>query len=1521
MDSASKISPLWVCLLLFAILSPDAVQAQCDTATLDTPLPALTLGAKDGTRVMINVQATASPVIIQLKPTPTATDAYEIVLGTDNTRTDGTYSGGSGIHAAIARVDGTGNPVAGIDTGEVVSSNVVTSIANKDFFIRVESNGDGSLSVGVSNGLNIQDFITLTDTNTPLGVNNIVFTAGTGTFQVCDPNTLSTSAFEINPDDLVIDTPGSLNDGDINTCETSGGGGPSGFVVYLDAEYEVLGVRIQHDETTTNLATSQVTVGNCGYVGESERLDAATANDINMAAGNVDCGDPITGPEEGAGGSPVYRMCPINTYGNVLYIYRTGAAAIKICDIRIYAIKRPDAEKTTVSFQSATEIDTEEDGVTVLPKKITLTRTGGTGTCAIARVYRISGDLTLDSDGTCSAGDDILYDMYTATEDLTTAVKSAIVVFDKDAAETTLDLTICGDYACEDDKFAVFGFDEQDHTACTGATPTTTLTINDDDPDYYFEQAKYYVDEVKDMATTDVTLTVIRGCNLQEDTMITFVTSDGAPPVVPPLQAAMGPSDYIGQVLGDKTVTFSNQDTSETVTVTINDDDLGEGPENFQITLHSVIAGVSTVSAFSSTTRAGGETATICINDNEPGFQFVSSTDPLWPAPYMGLETNGEIEVTVQNIGSSAIGGTVRLTASVEAGNTATEGSDFLAFTTDVVFEPGDTSKVVAVPIINDATGESAETFTLTLTSATGDTTHIVTSGSKNVAILTINDDDATVSMAVSTQDVTETDGNVVITIMRDATYLTRAAWVDLQISPVTASSPGDYIEPDVVRVYFSEGEDSTSIVIPIVDDREVEENETFTVTIVGADNPIHATDRVTTVNIQSDDALIWIVQTPTQVIEGGIFNATVMREGGDGFDHSVHLNTNSDDAEGATAGVDFEVLSMLVTFGDNEYSKVIPIQTYEDTKIEDLESFRVSISEPNEVIDLTRDSIIVDILDDDSLIGFDQILYEVTETTGSDTDVQVSLTRGGDLSNPVTVYLSTVEINGAQAGSDFSPLVNMPVTFQANADTVSQDITIEADGTPEFDEIFQVIVRSDTSGGLNDIDPNRSAANISVSDDDSGSFRFDDTAYSVDEGVGIFNARILRPGATAGYVTLLVTISPAKATYPEDYRQEEVLVEFAPGQDEATVSIGIVADDDIQEGDETFVMSLTVQSQFGTVDPDFDEATVTILDSRSVFSLSTNSPTVVESEPGYVEVTIRRSGSTNTDTFVSLRTVDGTATHSGDFQGFNIKTFSFPSGTAELTFRIPIDDNDFEEDEEETFSVYVLSGDGQVIQDSRLIITIIDDDGYFFFVPTSNEDREDGIVTYRTSEDSGTVLIKVQRTGNANGYGSVRATTTDDSAEADGDYQPLNLRVISFQPAATTAEFTVDIVNDDNPENDESFFIELSLAQNGVVIEPRKALVIIESNDGRIRRPGSLSRAAIIGIAVGVGSLVIIGFIAVIACCLLFARRVPVPRKPPALRGPGAGPGPIPQYGVPMDFTGIGPYPYQTQVPGYYPY
>ena len=56
------------------------------------------------------------------------------------------------------------------------------------------------------------------------------------------------------------------------------------------------------------------------------------------------------------------------------------------------------------------------------------------------------------------------------------------------------------------------------------------------------------------------------------------------------------------------------------------------------------------------------------------------------------------------------------------ADGTATAGADYTATNGMLTFEPGDTTKTVAVPIIDDTVEDDGETFTLTLSDASGAT-------------------------------------------------------------------------------------------------------------------------------------------------------------------------------------------------------------------------------------------------------------------------------------------------------------------------------------------------------------------------------------------------------------------------------------------------------------------------------------------------------------------------------------------------------------------------------------------------------------------------------------------------------------------------------------------------------------------------------------------------------------------------------------------------------------------------------
>ena len=72
------------------------------------------------------------------------------------------------------------------------------------------------------------------------------------------------------------------------------------------------------------------------------------------------------------------------------------------------------------------------------------------------------------------------------------------------------------------------------------------------------------------------------------------------------------------------------------------------------------------------------------------------------------------------------------------ANGTALAGSDFVAASGSLTFAPGETTKTVLVPTVNDAVAEATETFTLNLSNATGGS---ITRGQ---GVATIYDDDST---------------------------------------------------------------------------------------------------------------------------------------------------------------------------------------------------------------------------------------------------------------------------------------------------------------------------------------------------------------------------------------------------------------------------------------------------------------------------------------------------------------------------------------------------------------------------------------------------------------------------------------------------------------------------------------------------------------------------------------------------------------------------------------------------------
>jgi len=150
------------------------------------------------------------------------------------------------------------------------------------------------------------------------------------------------------------------------------------------------------------------------------------------------------------------------------------------------------------------------------------------------------------------------------------------------------------------------------------------------------------------------------------------------------------------------TLTFHAGETLKTITVQVLGDTLNEGPESFVVQLSNPV---------NATIDRALATGTI-IDDDQGG-------------PPIPSATIAGISVIEGNIGTTNATFTAQLSfASVLVSRvrwqtqdgTATAGSDYVASSGEVVFQPGDISKTFTVPIIGDFFFEPDETFTVIIT-------------------------------------------------------------------------------------------------------------------------------------------------------------------------------------------------------------------------------------------------------------------------------------------------------------------------------------------------------------------------------------------------------------------------------------------------------------------------------------------------------------------------------------------------------------------------------------------------------------------------------------------------------------------------------------------------------------------------------------------------------------------------------------------------------------------------------------
>ena len=644
------------------------------------------------------------------------------------------------------------------------------------------------------------------------------------------------------------------------------------------------------------------------------------------------------------------------------------------------------------------------------------------------------------SNGTASAGED-----YVAT--------NGTLVFQPGEQEKTIDVSVSEDTLQEgNETFTVSLSPPQNATLQKGVG---TATIEDNDgPDLPM------------LAIDDVTVSEDAGSavfNVRLDgqstatVTVAYQTSNGT---------AIAGEDYTPT---DGTLTFLPNETVRTIAVTVLDDGDAEGEETFRVTLSRP----QNATLFD-------DLGTARIRDDEGG-------EP----PRLGVPRLAINDVTVSEGGGSAVfsvrldgQSTATVTVAYQTLNeTAIAEEDYTATNGTLVFQPGEQEKTIDVAVSEDTRQEGNETFTVSLSSPQNATLL------KGVGTATIVDNDGTQpppglpTLSIYDVAVTEDSGSAMfrVSLSRESTDVVT---VDYSTFDGSATAGTDYGATGATLT-FEPGDTRKTVAVQVLDDSDVEGNETFTVRLSGARNATLG-DQEATATIRDDDGDE--VLPPSGLPALAIHDVTVSEDAGSAV-FRVSLSHASDEVVTvayrtsdwtATAGSDYSAASGTLTFEPGDTREAIAVPVLDDSEEEENETFTVTLSDARNATladpdgtGTIRDD---DSDDDDPDDGADGpsspsrlpalVIDDVTvaEDAGS-APFTVSLSRPS--SAAVTVAYETSDWT-ATAGSDYTA-ASGTLTFAPGETRKTIAVLVLVDDEEEGDEIFTVRLSDARNAALAD--------------------------------------------------------------------------------------------------------------------------------------------------------------------------------------------------------------------------------------------------------------------------------------------------------------------------------------------------------------------------------------------------------------------------------------------------------------------
>ncbi|WP_198000435.1 Calx-beta domain-containing protein [Gimesia alba] len=906
---------------------------------------------------------------------------------------------------------------------------------------------------------------------------------------------------------------------------------------------------------------------------------------------------------------------------------------------------------------------------------------------------------------------------------------------------------------------------------------TADITIVDDD------QAIVSIDDVSVDEESGTASLVVSLDNPVDGTItIDYATTD---------QTALAGEDYQAT---SGTLTFNPGEQSKTIIVDLINSDLLEVDKTFLVNLSNL-------------QNSGLD---VILPDSQAEVTILDSDQPSLSINDVVInEDAGTATVTVSLNQALSSALTVDFTT---ANDSAASPSDYQALSGTLTFNPGETSKSINISIIDSDVVEPNEIFLINLTNPQSSEYQITLSDSQSV--VTIQDDDQS---TISINDVTINENMETATLTVSLDHEVEAPIsINYSTADGSALSSSDYQSTSGILA-FAPGETSKTVTISIHDSALVEMDETFFVNLsnlqANGANVILA-DTQGVVTIHDDDQASISINDLSVDENAGTVALTVSLDRPVDTTVSVDFETLNGTALNAS---DYTTTSGTLTFNPGETTQTITLTIIDDGLTESPESFFVNLTNLHANgfnVALGNDQAEITITDDDqAILSIDDIV--VNEDVGTAT-LTVSLDH--ILETAVSVDYQTV--NGtAVENLDFLSSTGT-VTF--NPGDVSQTITVSIinSDTVEQTESMQVLL-TNLQVADNLVSMPDPQGEIEILDDDQATISIDDV--SVNENLGFAELTVSLSQAVDNLVTVDFFTSQQSAFSGVDYEHSAGTLTFNPDVLTQKITINLV-DNELVEIDETFrvflnklqsnnsdVIFVDVIGQVTIVDD--DQATITIDDVS------------VDEDAGTAVLTVSLPQIVTTPVTIDYSTFNGTAISGSDYLATSgTLTFNFREHTKTITVSL-IDLDRVEADE--TFGVNLSN-----IQSSTADVVFADNQGEVTIVDDDQATISINDVT--VNEAAGTATISVSLSQAVDTDISLNYATTDQTAFDSVDYLSKSGNV-TFYSGSKSRNITVDLVDDQFIELDETFFVDLSNFNfNGfdVIVSDHHAVVTIQDND-----------------------------------------------------------------------------------------